>query len=229
MHANNEIGTLQPINEIGEIAKKHGICFHTDAAQTIGKVAVDVQLMGVDLLSITGHKFYAPKGVGALYIKENIILQKLMHGANHENNRRPGTENVLSIVGFGKAAEIVKRDFKKNYTHQFNLRELLFQKLKEKNPNLQLNGHPEKRLPNTLSVGFPNKDASEILSKTEGIAASTGSACHSDKMQVSNVLKAINLPTHLAKGTIRFSTGKFLNHLDIEKAAILINDAISIG
>ncbi len=227
MHSNNEIGTIQPIEEIGEISKKYGIRFHTDAAQSIGKVKVDLQKTDVDLLSVAGHKLYAPKGVGALYIKENIILEKLMHGATHERNQRPGTENTLGIIGLGMAAEIAKRDFNKNVEHQFNLREILHKRLMEKNPDLHLNGHPQKRLPNTLSVGFPGKDANSILSTIQGIAASTGSACHAHGVHVSNVLKAINLTTNLAIGTIRFSTGKFLSQSDVERASNLINLAVN--
>ena len=226
MHANNEIGTIQPIAEIGELAKKNKIHFHTDAAQSVGKLEIDVKKMNVDLLSIAGHKFYAPKGIGALYVKKSIILTKMMHGANHELNRRPGTENVSGIIGLGKAAEIAKRDFKKNYDLLYTLRETLFNKLKEKNLDMRLNGHQTKRLPNTLSVSFPNKESSLILSKLEEIAASAGSACHANDIKISGVLKAINLPIHYATGTIRFSIGKFLSLNEIEKASGLINAVI---
>jgi cysteine desulfurase len=226
MHANNEIGTIQPIEEIGELVKKYGIRFHTDAAQSIGKIEVNVQKTGVDLLSIAGHKFYAPKGIGALYQNRAIKLENLMHGANHEQNRRPGTENVMGIVGLGMAAEIAKRDLVKNYKLQYQFRELLYQKLKEKSPDIHLNGHHEKRLPNTLSIGLRGINANILLSQTEGIAASTGSACHAKDVELSGVLKAINLPPDLALGTIRFSTGKFLTQSDIVKASKIINDAI---
>jgi cysteine desulfurase len=229
MHANNEIGSLQPIKEIGKLAKKYQICFHTDAAQSIGKVKVDVKKLGVDLLSIAGHKFYAPKGIGALYIKEGTKLEKLIHGASHEQNLRAGTENLLEIVGLGEAASISKRDFDKNYKHQKELRDFLYKKLKEKLPAIQRNGHPEKCLPNTLSISFPNKEANILLQNMQGIAASAGAACHSEGVTISGVLKAINLPEHIAKGTIRFSTGKFLTFKDVEFAIETIIKTINKG
>ncbi|MDF1550527.1 MAG: cysteine desulfurase family protein, partial [Bacteroidales bacterium] len=201
MHANNEIGTIQPIEEIAQLAKKHKIRFHTDAAQSMGKIKVDVQEMGVDLLSIAGHKLYAPKGVGAIYIKEGTLLEKFMHGANHERNLRAGTENVLEIVGLGKAAEIAKRDFKKNYEHVKELKETLYQNLLAAYPETHLNGHPEKCLPNTLSLSFPNIEANTLLAKMEGVAASAGAACHSQGINLSSVLKAIELPEKIAMGT----------------------------
>lgn len=219
MHANNEIGTIQPIEEIASLAKKHKIRFHTDAAQSMGKIKVDVQEMGVDLLSIAGHKLYAPKGVGAIYIKEGTLLEKFMHGANHEGNLRAGTENVLEIVGLGKAAEIAKRDFKKNYEHVKDLKDTLYQNLLAAYPETHLNGHPEKCLPNTLSLSFPNIEANTLLTKMEGVAASAGAACHSEGINLSSVLKAIELPEKIAMGTIRFSTGKYLSREDIKNAS----------
>lgn len=219
MHANNEIGTIQPIEEIASLAKKHKIRFHTDAAQSMGKIKVDVQEMGVDLLSIAGHKLYAPKGVGAIYIKEGTLLEKFMHGANHERNLRAGTENVLEIVGLGKAAEIAKRDFKKNYEHVKDLKDTLYQNLLATYPETHLNGHPEKCLPNTLSLSFPNIEANTLLTKMEGVAASAGAACHSEGINLSSVLKAIELPEKIAMGTIRFSTGKYLSREDIKNAS----------
>ncbi len=226
MHANNEIGTIQPIEEIGHLAKKYHIRFHTDAAQSIAKVEVDVKKMNVELLSIAGHKFYAPKGVGALYIKKTIQVQKLMYGANHENNRRPGTENVLGIVGLGKAAEIANRDFNLNHKHQKKLTELFYNQLKARLPDIHLNGHPILRLPNTLSISFPAKKANILLQKMEGIAASAGAACHSEGINISQVLKSIQLPENLAMGTIRFSTGKFLTMKEIDIAAEIVVNTI---
>ncbi|MEN8122375.1 MAG: selenide, water dikinase SelD [Bacteroidota bacterium] len=226
MHANNEIGTLQPIAKISEVAKKYGIRMHTDAAQSIGKVAVDVQKMGIDLLSIAGHKLYAPKGIGALYIKEGTKLEKLMHGANHEQNLRAGTENVLEIVGLGKACELATNDFNKNYSHVKNLRDSLYNKLLEEFPELKLNGHPEKRLPNTLSVSFPGVEADTLLSEIEEIAASAGAACHSEGVDLSEVLVAIKVPISIAMGTIRLSTGKYTTEEEIEQASKIIIDAV---
>ena len=219
MHANNEIGTLQPVKEIGEIAKKNKIRFHTDAAQSIGKVKVDVKEIGVDLLSIAGHKLYAPKGTGALYIKEGTRLEKFMHGANHEQNLRAGTENVLEIVGLGKAAELAHHNFEQNYKHSKQLRDQLYQNILNELPNTQLNGHPEKRLPNTLSVSFPGIEANTLLSDMQGIAASAGAACHSEGKDLSAVLMAIKLPVEIAMGTIRLSTGRFLSEDDVKKAS----------
>ena len=229
MHANNEIGTLQPIEEIGILANKYKIMFHTDAAQSIGKVKLNVKETGIDLLSVAGHKFYAPKGIGALYIKEGTVLEKFMHGANHEQNLRAGTENLLEIVGLGKAAEISKRDFDKTLGHQKELRDKLHDKLRQYLPDIRMNGHPEKRLPNTLSISFDGQEANHLLKKMEGIAASAGAACHSDGVKISGVLKAINLPENFARGTIRFSTGKFLNEKDIDRATEIIIKAVNIG
>lgn len=226
MHANNEIGTLQPIAEISQIAQKHGIRMHTDAAQSIGKVKVDVQEMGIDLLSIAGHKLYAPKGIGALYIKQGTHLEKLMHGANHERNFRAGTENVLEIVGLGKACELAKTDFDKNYLHVQSMRNKLYHSIISEIPKAKLNGHPEKRLPNTLSLSFPGVEANTLLSDIEGVAASAGAACHSEGVDLSQVLLAIKVPVHIAMGTIRLSTGKYTTEAEIEKASGIIVDAV---
>lgn len=228
MHANNEIGSIQPISEISKIAQKHGIYFHTDAAQSTGKYPVDVKELGVDLLSIAGHKLYAPKGIGALYIKEGIQLEKLIHGADHEQNKRAGTENVLEIVGLGKACDITHRYLYRNITHMQSVRNLLYTKLKEAIPNIKLNGHPEHRLPNTLNVSFPRIEANILLNELEskGIAASAGAACHTDSVDVSPVLTAIKLNTEYAMGTIRFSVGKTTTEHEINKAAQIIIETV---
>ncbi len=222
MHANNEVGTIQPIEDISKVAKKYNVYFHTDAAQSMGKIKVDVKELGVDLLSIAGHKLYAPKGVGALYIKRGTRLQKLIHGANQEQNLRPGTENVLEIVGLGKACEIAGNDLDKNCKHMKKMRDLLHEKLTESNLDFRLNGHPEKGLPNTLSLGFYKIEANTILSEMSGVAASAGAACHSDRIDVSAVLQAMNVPIDYSMGTIRFSTGKFTTEEEIEQAAEII-------
>ncbi len=222
MHANNEIGTVQDIAGIGKIAKKHNIRFHSDAAQSVGKVKVDVKEMGVDLLSIAAHKFYAPKGIGALYVKEGTKLEKFMHGANHEQNLRAGTENVLEIVGIGKAAELAKNDFDKNYKHSKNLRDRLYNNIISELPFAIRNGHSEKCLPNTLSISFKNIEANTLLADMQGIAASAGAACHSEGIDISGTLNAIKLPVDTAMGTIRFSTGKYLSEEDIDKASEII-------
>lgn len=219
MHANNEVGTIQPITEIAKIAKANNILFHTDAAQSIGKVEVDVKKMGIDLLSIAGHKLYAPKGIGALYIKSGVTLEKLMHGANHEQNMRAGTENVLEIVGLGKACEIASENLQKNIEHYQKTSNYLFNLLQNQLPEIKLIGHPEKKLPNTLSVSFPKVEANTLISRFENVAASAGAACHADGIDVSAVLKAMLVPLDYAMGTIRFSTGRGTTINDIEIAA----------
>jgi len=225
MHANNEVGTIQPIEAIAEIAKDFGIIFHTDAAQSVGKIPTRVAELSVDLLSVAGHKLYAPKGIGALYIKGGLKLEKLMHGAGHERGLRAGTENILEIVGLGKACEIAKRDLQQNMAHMREMRDLLYQKLSERWNEIRLNGHPEKRLPNTLNVSFKGIEANTLLAETEGVAASAGAACHSDSVKVSSVLEAMGVPLPYGMGTIRFSTGKMTTVEEINSAAALIVDA----
>lgn len=222
MHANNEVGTIQPIAEITKVARQQGIIVHTDAAQSVDKIPTHVDELGVDLLSVAGHKLYAPKGIGALYIRRGIHLEKLIHGAGHEWNLRAGTENVLEIVGLGKACEIAQRDLQKNIMTMKKMRDRLYEGLKEKLGEIRLNGHPEKRLPNTLSVSFANLAANTLLSEMEGIAASAGAACHSDSVDVSAVLKAMKVPPEYAMGTIRFSTGKMTTEEEIDQAIELI-------
>ncbi len=221
MHANNETGTIQPIEEIGLIARKNGILFHTDAAQSIGKIPVDVDKMNIDLLSVAGHKLYAPKGVGALYIRRGVKLEKLIHGADHESNLRAGTENVLEIVGLGAAAEIITNS-------SFNvetLRDMLHDGIRASIPEVRLNGHTELRLPNTLSIGFPGVEAALMLGEMKGIAASEGAACHADKSDISGVLSAMNVPMEYAMGTIRFSVGRMTTREEIEAAIPIIVNA----
>ncbi|MFA4905974.1 MAG: cysteine desulfurase family protein [Candidatus Margulisiibacteriota bacterium] len=208
MHANNEVGTIQPLAEIGKIAQKHGILFHTDAAQTIGKIETNINKLKVDLLSVAGHKFYAPKGVGALYVRKGLKLEPLIHGAGHESGRRAGTENVASIVGLGKAAEIAGRDLKKYGTRVLGLREKLHRGILPKIAGVKLNGHPTRRLPNTLNLSFAGVDSEELLSKMKNIALSTGSACHAGHKAPSKVLLAMVVSRELALGAVRFSLGK---------------------
>lgn len=229
MHANNEVGTIQPISEIAKIAKAHNILMHSDAAQSVGKIPVKVNdptrrmdEMGVDLLSIAGHKLYAPKGIGALYIRSGVRLTKMIHGASHERNLRAGTENLLGIVGLGKACEIAGRNLEEHIAHMKKLRDRLQENLLEKVKDIKLNGHPEKRLPNTLSLSFANIKADALLKSMEGIAASPGAACHSDSVNISSTLKAMNVPVEYAMGTIRFSTGKMTTVEEIDKASEII-------
>lgn len=227
MHANNEVGTVEPIAEIAKLAKAHGIIFHTDAAQSPGKLPIDVRALGVDLLSIAGHKVYAPKGVGALYIRRGMSPEKLMHGAGQEMTKRPGTENVLEIVGLGMACEIARRDLDKNIKHMQTMRDRLYEGIKKGCNHIKLNGHPQKRLPNTLSISFFNLEANRILDAISSeVAASAGAACHSDTVQISDVLKAMAVPPDWAKGTLRLTTGRMTTAEEIDRAARVICTAV---
>jgi cysteine desulfurase len=228
MHANNEVGTIQPIEQISQIAREHGVALHTDAAQSAGKISVDVNGLGVALLSIAGHKLYAPKGVGALYIRTGTHLEKFMHGAGHERGNRAGTENVMEIVGLGKACEIASRDLERNVNHMREMRDKLFSGLMETSGHIQLNGPPEKRLPNTLNVSFKGVNAGELLAEISGtVAASAGSACHScDQIIISPVLQAMRVLPEWAMGTIRFSVGKFTTTEEIHGATQIVSAAL---
>ena len=225
MHANNEVGTIEPLKEISEVARRHDVIFHTDAAQSAGKVPTEVGELGVDLLSVAGHKLYAPKGVGALYVREGIRLEKFIHGAGHENERRAGTENVLEIVGLGKACEVAKRDMEKNMAHMRNMRDRLHKGLAENLEGIKLNGHPENRLPNTLNISFEGTESPLVLNEIEDfLAVSAGAACHPGK--ISYVLQAMNVSPELCKSPIRFSTGKMTTEEEIDKAVHIISDAV---
>ncbi|MBN1107420.1 MAG: selenide, water dikinase SelD [Bacteroidales bacterium] len=228
MHANNEIGTIQPLKEICEIARRHNIAVHSDAAQSVGKYPVDVMEMDVDMLSIAGHKLYAPKGVGALYIRDGIRLEKLIHGADHEQNKRAGTENVPEIVALGKACEIAGRELPGVMAQLAKTRDMLYDMLLRELPDIKLNGHPRLRLPNTLSLGFRKIEANILLNEMalKGIAASAGAACHTDSIDVSPVLTAIKLDTEFAMGTIRFSTGRYTTEDEISRAAEIITGIV---
>ena len=226
MHANNEVGSIQNIAEIGAIAKEHNVYFHTDAAQSVGKIPVDVQHMQVDLLSIAGHKLYAPKGIGALYIRDGLKLEKFMHGADHEQNLRAGTENVLEIVGLGEAAAQAQENLIEIQKQTKNTRDHLLKLLKLKLPELQVNSDPERCLPNTLSVSFPNIEANTLVSRLETVAVSAGAACHSESIDVSAVLQAMQVPLEYAMGTIRLSTGKYTTLEETERAAEAITATV---
>jgi cysteine desulfurase NifS/selenium donor protein len=221
MHANNEVGTIQPVKELAAVAHRHNLLFHTDAAQSAGKIPVTG--LGADLLSIAGHKLYAPKGIGALYVREGVKLEKLIHGADHEQNLRAGTENVALIAGLGKACELALRDMDENISHSKMLRDMLYERIRDGVPEARLNGHPEQRLPNTLSISIPGIEANAILSElADEVAASAGAACHAGETKMSATLKAMEVPEEYAMGTIRFSTGRFLSVDDIEEAAASI-------
>lgn len=220
MHANNEIGTLQPIREIADIARQARVLMHTDAAQSAGKVPVNVNELGVDLLSLAGHKLYAPKGIGALYVRRGVKLEPLIHGAGHEGGRRAGTENVPYIVALGKACEIARLSLPEATERLRRLRDQLWLRLQSAlGPRVALNGHPELRLPNTLNVNFVGHIGSELLQKVPEIAASTGSACHEGHVSVSPVLCAMRIPPELSRGAVRLSVGRFTTEAEIDRAA----------
>ncbi|MFA5970989.1 MAG: selenide, water dikinase SelD [Lentimicrobiaceae bacterium] len=225
MHANNEIGTIQPIAELAAIAHRHGVLFHTDAAQSAGKIKIDVNELGVDLLTLAGHKLYAPKGIGALYIRTGVVLDNLIHGAGQEHNLRAGTENLLEIVGFGKAAEIAARDLSKNNRHLKDMRDLLLDEMLAPIPGMHIHTDIEKSLPNTLSVAFRGIPADTLLSTLPGLAASAGAACHPAGVTSSHVLIAMGVTTEYAMGTIRLSTGKHSTAEEMKLAAKMIADA----
>ena len=215
MHANNEVGTIQPIAECARIAREHGVLFHTDAAQSVGKIATDVNQLGVDLLSIAGHKLYAPKGVGALFVRRGVTLEPLLHGAGHESGRRAGTESALLAAGLGKACELA-RDMAPMDRVQV-LRDHFWRELQERFGNrIALNGHPAHRLPNTLNVSFINCIGAEILKGLDGVAASTGSACHAGRIELSPVLEAMGITREVGMGAIRFSLGRGTTREEID-------------
>jgi cysteine desulfurase len=218
MHANNEVGTIEPVAEIVEIARRRGIPVHSDCAQSAGKIAVRVGELGVDLVSVAGHKLYAPKGVGALYVRSGVALGEFVHGAAQESGRRAGTENVVEIVGLGEACAIALEDLPRHGEHMGRMRDRLEKGIVETFPWVRVNGHPERRLPNTSSVSFRGLEANTILSELSGVAASAGAACHADGVELSSVLHAMRVPVEFAMGTIRFSTGRFTTADEIDRA-----------
>jgi cysteine desulfurase len=220
MHANNEVGTLQPIAELARVARERGIAFHTDAAQSVGKVRVDVDELGIDLLTVTGHKMYAPKGIGALYVRPGTSLDPLIHGAGHEHGLRAGTENVPYIVGLGAACGLAAERLRAGAPEQVRrLRDRLHAALRSTVPGLALNGHAEKRLPNTLNVSFPDQDGESLLARTPSVAAATGSACHSGRTEPSSVLTAMGFDAQRALGAVRLSLGYDTTAADVDTAA----------
>jgi cysteine desulfurase len=220
MHANNEVGTLQPIAELARVARERGIVFHTDAAQSAGKVRVNVDELGIDLLTVTGHKMYAPKGIGALYVRPGTSLDPLIHGAEHERGLRAGTENVPYIVGLGAACALAARRLNAGRDRDVaRLRDRLHTALRSAVPGLALNGHPEQRLPNTVNVSFPRCDGEDLLARTPTVAAATGSACHSGRTEPSAVLTAMGLDAQRALGAVRLSLGYDTTTADVDTAA----------
>jgi cysteine desulfurase len=225
MHANNEVGTLQPVAEAGRLARSRGIYFHCDAAQSISKVPVDVEAMSIDLLTVAAHKFYGPKGIGALIVREGVELHPFMLGAGHEGGRRAGTVNVPGAVGLGKACEIARTKGTEIVAEVKQLRDQFYNKIKTDLENVLLNGHPTDRLPNTLNLSFRGRDGQQILTET-GIAASLGAACHTSSREPSAVLTAMGVDREDALGAIRFSFGKFTSEEQVQHAAELIVNAV---
>lgn len=228
MHANNEVGTVQPITEIARLIKPMGVLLHTDAAQSAGKVELDVDALGVDLLTLAGHKFYATKGVGALYVRSGTPIKPIMFGADQEHGLRPGTENVPLIVGLGAAAKLAREHLPVATQKLQTLRDALHERLATAVPGLVLNGHPVERLPNTLHVSFPGISGRELLSRVAGeVAASVGSACHSETDAVSGVLAAMGCDGDRARGAVRFSVGWMTTQEEIEGAAMALSEAVA--
>jgi cysteine desulfurase NifS/selenium donor protein len=226
MLANNEVGTLEPVAEIAALCRKRGIVVHTDAAQAVGKIPVKTADLGVDLLSVAGHKLYAPKGIGALYVAPGVRLEKFIHGAPHEGGRRAGTENVLEIVGLGRACELAEANLAGYSARMASMRDRLEKGLEKGIPDIRFNGPRDRRLPNTASVSFRDLDAATILSGLEGVAASAGAACHADKVDLSHVLSALGVPLDFARGTVRFSVGRETTEEEIDSAILQITRVV---
>ncbi len=223
MHANNEVGTVEPIEQIAEIVHEHGAFLHVDAAQAIGKIEVDVRALGADLLTVAGHKLYAPKGIGALYVRKGVRLEPLVHGGGQEGQRRSGTESVPNIVGLGAASELASSALPDATARLASLRDRLWQRLHDAlGERITLNGHPQQRLPNTLNVSFRARAGADLLAEAPEIAASTGSACHEGSTVASPVLAAMGLSPEIARGAIRLSVGRFTTRAEIERAANLL-------
>ena len=218
MYANNEIGTIEPIAELGAIAREHGIYFHTDAVQVIGNIPLDMNAQNIDLLSLSAHKFYGPKGVGALYIKKGVRIENLIHGGGQERKRRAGTENIAGIVGLGKAIEMATADIPGHNAKIRAMRDRLIRTVLDKIPNSRLNGHPEKRLPGNVNISFEFIEGESILLwlDDEGICASTGSACTSGSLEPSHVLLATGLPVEISHGSLRLTLGDANSEADVD-------------
>lgn len=227
MLANNEIGTIQPIRELAAIAREHGVHMHTDASQAIGKIAVKVDDLGVDLLTVAGHKLYAPKGVGALYVRHGVELAPLMHGGKQEGGRRAGTENIPYAVALGEACRLATEHLQDHAEHMRVMRDRLHKILLDANLDMRLNGHPELRLPNTLSVAFRGLLATDLLEAIEDdVACSAGSACHTGMVTASPVMQAMNVSDEWALGVLRLSTGRFTTEAEIDRAGEVVVKAV---
>jgi len=219
IHANNEMGTIEPVEEISRIVHQHGAVFHTDAVQTVGKIPINIKTMEIDMLSLSGHKFYGPKGIGALICQKGIRFDPLSHGGHHERNKRAGTENVPGVVGLGKACELAMAEMAEDETRIKKLRDRLWNGVNQKVSDLKLNGHPEKRLANTLNFSVRYVEGESLLLSLDmnGICASSGSACTSANLKPSHVLLAMGIPHEIAHGSLRFSLGRFTKDEEIEQ------------
>jgi cysteine desulfurase len=226
MHANNETGAIQPLAEIGCLAREHGIPCHSDAAQSVGKIPVNVNELGVDFLTVAGHKLYAPKGIGVLYIRRGCQLTPLVHGASQEGGKRAGTENVILDVALGLACDLARKQLAQDMEHSQALRDRLHQRLQDGFPALVLNGPKMERLPNTLNVSFPGLSGAEILAGIPELAASTGAACHGPEVKLSHVLAAMGVPAEIGKGTVRLSVGRQTTAAEVDRAAVLLLDKV---
>ncbi len=229
MHANNELGTVQPIEQIGAIAKEADVYFHTDAVQSAGKIPIEVNQFQLDLLSLSGHKLYAPKGVGALYVRGGTRLKQLLYGGHHQRGFRPGTENVASIVGFGKAAEIARNSLENDARRLSGLRDQLEHGLLQRVPHSRINGGRAPRTPNTANLVFPGVEGEALLIALDlkGLACSTGAACSSGAVEPSHVLTAIGLPAEDARASLRFSLGRHTTQADIDFALRVVPAAVA--
>jgi cysteine desulfurase len=218
MHANNEVGTIQPIAEIAALAREKGISFHTDAVQSVGKIPVDVEALQIDMLSMSAHKFYGPKGVGAFYMRKGVKVHPLAHGGHHEGWKRAGTENVPGIAGLARALEICREEMDETAKREAQLRDLLQDGIREKIEAVRFNGHPVNRLPGSLSCCFTALEGEALILSLDlkGVAASTGSACSSGSLEPSHVLKAMGIPTEIAHGSARFTLGRGTTREDID-------------
>lgn len=229
MFANNEIGTIQPIKEIGEIAKKHNIIFHTDAVQAVGNVKIDVKDLNIDLLSLSGHKLYAPKGIGALYVKKDVNILKIQDGGHQESDKRAGTENIPSIVGLGKAMELAYTNIDEYNQRLKDLRDYYISEVERKIPNVKVNGDRHKRLPGNANISFENVKGEELLLhlSIKGICASSGSACTTDSVEPSHVLKAIGLSDELANSALRVTFGEENTKEDVDYLVNCLVDLVN--
>jgi len=228
MHANNEIGTIQDIGAIGKICRESGVYFHTDAAQSFAREEIDVEKMNIDLLTASSHKIYGPKGIALLYIKKGVLIEPILHGGGHEGGLRSSTLNVPAIVGFALAAEIMKKEAKKENERLRKLRDYMINQISTKIPRTHLNGHPQKRLANNINISFEGVEGESLLMELSfaGIAVSTGSACSSKNLMPSHVLQALGLPPERAHGSLRISLGRYTKKKDIDYAISVLKKTV---